>query len=126
MSLNLTTGVATTLFATGFMAGSLSYAPDGNLYAGSSTGEIYLVNPSAQTVTPFLATGYPGDITGLTLGNNTASASVTANPATTLTPPPLSADTVGVATGSPFHFTVTATDNDGGTVSHAYTLTVLA
>jgi hypothetical protein len=108
VSLNLTTGVATNLFPTGFMAGSLSFAPDGNLYAGSSTGELYSINLTSQTVTPVLATGYTGAISGLTMGDDTASVQTTVNPAITLTADTLPADTVGV----PYNQTISAS---GGT-----------
>ncbi len=108
VSINLTTGVATTLFTTGFMAGSLSFAPDGNLYAGSSTGELYSVSPTNQTVTPVLATGYSGAISGLTLGNDTANIPTTVLPSATALPLPTyeNSDTFSVA--------YSASDGTGG------------
>src|SRR5262249_56402675 len=48
VTLNLTTGAATTLFSTGFAASSLSFGPDGQLYAGSNTGQLFSINLGTQ------------------------------------------------------------------------------
>ncbi len=73
VTLNLTTGAATTLFSTNFAGGSLAFGPDGQLYAGSSTGQLFRIDLGSQTVTPVSATGLTSALSGLTTGNDTAS-----------------------------------------------------
>ena len=52
VTLNLTTGVATTLLSTNFIAGSLAFGPDGQLYAGSNTGQLFRIDLGSQAFTP--------------------------------------------------------------------------
>ncbi len=80
ISLNPSTGAATNVLATGFAAGSLSLGPDGQLYAGSSTGQLYSINVASQTVTPRSFAALPSAVSGLTMGNDTANVQVTVLP----------------------------------------------
>ncbi len=74
-TINLTTGLATLVGATGFRAGSLQFGPDGNLYEGgdaSNHGNLYQVNQTTGVATLIGPSGYPtGDfgpgLTGLAL-----------------------------------------------------------
>ena len=112
VSLDLTTGAATVLFSAGTTSfGSLSYGPDGNLYAGTSTGLLYEINVASQTVTPLMGfTALPSaGVSGLAMGNDTANGRVAVNPAVSLTPATLPADTIGVA----YNQTITASGGTG-------------
>jgi hypothetical protein len=68
ITVNLTTGVATVIGSVGFNGGSLEFAQDGNLYAGSvgNTGNFYRINKATGESTLVGATGFT-NLTGLTL-----------------------------------------------------------
>lgn len=68
VTVNLTTGAATVIGSVGFNGGSLEFAEDGNLYAGSTgnTGNLYRINKTTGASTLVGATGFTG-VTGLTL-----------------------------------------------------------
>src|SRR5262249_49581843 len=72
VSIDLNTGVATTLFSTGFAGGSLSFGPDGLLYAGTNTGLLYSINLTSQAVAQVSSINSSVAISGLTQGNDTA------------------------------------------------------
>jgi len=68
VTVNLTTGVATSIGPVGFNGGSLEFGPDGNLYGGSTgnTGNLYRINKATGASTLVGPTGFI-NITGLTL-----------------------------------------------------------
>ena len=70
VTVNLTTGAATTVGSVGFNAGSLEFGPDGNLYAGSTggTGNIYRINKATGASTLVGPTGFL-NVTGLAVVN---------------------------------------------------------
>jgi hypothetical protein len=72
VTINLTTGAATTVGSVGFNAGSLEFGPDGNLYAGSTDGlgNLYRINKTNGAATLVGVTGF-NNVTGLTLVNST-------------------------------------------------------
>jgi hypothetical protein len=72
VTINLATGVATTLFSTGFAGSSLAFGPDGQLYAGSNSGQLFSINLGTQAVTSVSATGLTSAISGLAMGNEAA------------------------------------------------------
>jgi Calx-beta domain len=75
VTINLTTGAATTIGSVGFNAGSLEFGPDGSLYGGSSGtggGNLYRIDKSTGVSTLIGPTGF-GPLTGLTLVNAPAS-----------------------------------------------------
>ncbi len=113
VSLNLSTGVATTVFSAGTTSfGSLSFGPDGNLYAGTSTGLLDVINLTNHTATPltgFTALPSASAISGLTMGNDTSNVQTTVNTAVTLSPTTLPADTIDVA----YNQTITASGGTG-------------
>src|SRR5262249_15600326 len=57
---------------------------DGNLYAGSNTGQLYSINLATQAVTPVSATGLTSAISGLAMGNETADVQTSVYPVPTL------------------------------------------
>jgi large repetitive protein len=113
VSLSLSTGAATVLFSAGTTSfGSLGFGPDGNLYAGTSTGLLDLINLTNHTATPlgnFAALPSASAISGLTMGNDTTNVQTTVNTAVTLSPATLPADTVDVA----YNQTITASGGTG-------------
>ena len=72
VTINLTTGAATTVGSVGFNAGSLEFGPDGNLYAGSTdgAGNLYRIDKTNGAATLVGRTGF-NNVTGLTLVNST-------------------------------------------------------
>jgi hypothetical protein len=68
VTVNLTTGVATVVGSVGFNGGSLEFAQDGNLYAGSvgNSGNLYQINKATGASTLVGATGFL-NVTGLAL-----------------------------------------------------------
>ncbi len=70
VTINLSTGAATTIGSVGVNAGSLEFGPDGNLYAGSAGktggGNLYRINKATGASTLVGATGFP-TVTGLAL-----------------------------------------------------------
>ncbi len=109
VTLNLTTGAATTLFSTGFAAGSLSFGSDGQLYGGSNTGQLYNINVANQAVTPLSIAAVPSAVSGLTLGNDTAKLQTTVISALAISTATLPADTINVA----YNETITASGGSG-------------
>src|SRR5207248_7542618 len=94
VTINLTTGAATTVGSVGFNAGSLEFGPDGNLYAGSvgGTGNLFRINKSTGASTLIGATGFV-NVTGLALVTATSptptpTPTPTASPTPTPTPTP--------------------------------------
>ena len=76
---------------------------------------MFRVDLTNKLVTPVLATGYTGAISGLTLGNDTANVHTTVNPALNPSPSSLPADTINVAYNQSIGFT-------GGTGSAVLTV----
>jgi hypothetical protein len=68
VTVNLNTGVATSIGPVGFNGGSLEFGPDGNLYAGSTgnTGNLYRIDKATGAATLIGPTGFQ-NITGLAL-----------------------------------------------------------
>ena len=123
VSLNLSTGAATILFSAGTTSfGSLSFGPDGNLYAGTSTGLLDLINLTNQTATlvgGFTALPSASAISGLTMGNDTANVQTTVGPALGLSASTLPADTLNVA----YNQSISATGGTGSATLTVGTIT---
>ncbi len=74
VTIDLLTGLATTVGNTGISAGSLEFGPDDMLYAGGNNtdgGNLYQINTADGTATLVGPTGFPG-VTGLTLVSSRA------------------------------------------------------
>ena len=67
-TINLSTGHATAIASTGFAGGSLAFGPDGMLYAGSNTGQLYRINPASHQVT-LVGASSTSALSGLALVN---------------------------------------------------------
>jgi hypothetical protein len=67
-TLNLATGAATPIFSTGFAGGSLAFGPDGMLYAGSNTGQLYRINLAGHSVS-LVGTSSTTALSGLAVVN---------------------------------------------------------
>ncbi len=65
-TINLATGAATPILSTGFAGGSLAFGPDGMLYAGSSTGQLYRINLANNQVS-LVGTSSTAALSGLAL-----------------------------------------------------------
>src|SRR5262249_2545945 len=99
VKLDLNTGTATTLFSTNFAGSSLAYGPDGKLHAGATVGQLSRcdVGPT-PVVTPVGTPGLGVAVSGLAIRTpSSASVQVVVDPAISLAPSALPADTVGVA-----------------------------
>jgi hypothetical protein len=71
-TIDLTTGAATLVGATGIIAGSLEFGPDGRLYAGggnANAGNLYVIDPRTAASTLVGPTGF-GTLSGLMLFEN--------------------------------------------------------
>ncbi len=97
-TIDLITGVATTVGNTGLKAGSLEFGPDGNLYAGTTGttggGSLYRIDPASGAATFVGATGFTA-VTGLT---RAPTASIAPGPTTVCQLVPTDAQ-VGTCTG---------------------------
>src|SRR5262249_46311317 len=95
VTLDLTTGHATTLLSTspGFAAGSLGFGPDGELYAGSNTGQLYRITIDSDQVhfsaTQVGSTGLSTALSGLAIVDTVAKATASAQVVVNDVPPTL-------------------------------------
>ena len=137
LNINLNTGSATVIGATGITAGSLEFGPDGRLYVGaggSNDGDVFTVNPATGAVTLVGNTGF-GTISGLanvcqgptSTPTNTPTSTPTHTPTSTPTQTPTNTPTstpTNTPTSTPTNTpTATATNTPTSTPTHTPTST---
>ena len=119
MTINLATGVATSIGDTGInKPGSLEYGPDGLLYTGDASGQLFRLNPATGASTLVGSTGF-GTISGLANGCPAPTPTPTATPTNTPTATPTNTPTA-TPTNTP---TATPTNTPTATPTNTPTAT---